>query len=182
MALCDDCLVVPRPWDAGRAALSYRDGGRRIVLALKHGDRLDLAAPAARWMRAAAGENLRPGSVIVPVPVHWSRLLTRRYNQAAELGRHLANQTGHAHFPDALIRVRRTARQDGMTVEERRRNMDGAIRINPKRVEDLRSKPICLVDDVMTSGATLAAGATALRAAGVDHVFVLLLARVEKSP
>lgn len=182
LALCDDCMTVPRPWDAGRAALSYRDAGRRIVLALKHGDRLDLAAPAAGWMRAAAGDYVCPDTLFVPIPVHWTRLLTRRYNQAAELTRALADQTGQAHCPDALIRVRRTAKQDGMSVEERMRNMEAAIEANPKRAGTLHGARVCLVDDVMTSGATLAAGARALKAVGADHVFVLLLARVEKSP
>lgn len=182
LVICDDCLTSPRPWDAGRAALSYRGGGRRIVLALKHGDRLDLARPAARWMQKAAGEHLRKTTLFVPIPVHWTRLLTRRYNQSAELSRALAALTGHPHCPDALIRVRRTAKQDGMSVEERLRNMEGAIQANPKRTGALNQARVCLVDDVMTSGATLAAGSRALRAAGADHVFVLLLARVEKSP
>ncbi len=180
-ALCDDCLLAPRPWEAGRAALAYRDQGRRIVLALKHGDRLDLAAPAAGWMLDAGREFLAPETVFVPIPVHWTRLLTRRYNQAAELSRALAKQSGLAQCPDALIRTRRTAKQDGMSVAERQRNMEGAIAVNPKRADLLRHGRVCLVDDVMTSGATLAVAAAALWDAGVDHVFVLLLARVEKS-
>ena len=178
---CDDCLTAPRPWVAGRAALSYRDMGRRIVLALKHGDRLDLAVPAARWMLAAGKPFLEPDMLFVPIPVHWSRLLTRRYNQAAELTKALARQSGMAHCPDALIRTRRTAKQDGMTVEARQRNMAGALTVNPKRLDSLQGKRVCLVDDVMTSGATMEAATGALSDAGVDHVFVLLLARVEKS-
>ena len=182
LALCDDCLLLSRPWDAGRAALAYRDLGRRIVLALKHGDRLDLAEPAAKWMLAAGAPYLAPETLFVPIPVHWSRLLTRRYNQAAELTRALAAQSGRQHCPDALIRTRRTDKHDGMTVEERMRNMEAAIEPNEKRRAFLNGARVCLVDDVMTSGATLAAGSRALRAAGAAHVFVLLLARVEKSP
>ena len=181
LALCDDCLLMPRPWDAGRAALSYRDLGRRMVLALKHGDRLDIAESAATWMLSAGAPYLRDETVFVPIPVHWSRLLSRRYNQAAELTRALAARSGCNHVPDGLLRVHRTARHDGLSVEERMRNMEGAIEVNPKRTDDLRSRRVCLVDDVMTSGATLASGTRALKAAGVDHVFVLLLARVEKS-
>lgn len=182
LALCDDCLILSRPWDAGRAALSYRDLGRRIVLALKHGDRLDLTEPAARWMLSAGASYLEPNTLFVPVPVHWSRLLTRRYNQSAELTRALAVQSGRMHCPDALIRTRRTEKQDGMTVEERMRNLEAAIEPNEKRRDLLQDARVCLVDDVMTSGATLAAGAQALREAGAAHIFVLLLARVEKSP
>lgn len=178
--LCDDCMVMPRPWNAGRAALAYRDLGRRIVLALKHGDRLDLAAPAARWMLAAARDVLTDDVLFVPIPVHWTRLLTRRYNQAAELTRALSAQSGHPHCPDALVRNRRTLKHDGMTVQQRLVNMDGAIDVNPKHAARLQGATVCLVDDVMTSGATLTAATEALQALGVDHVFVLVLARVEK--
>ncbi len=180
-ALCDTCLEASRPWQAGRAALAYRDLGRRIVLALKHGDRTDLAKPAAKWMAAAGQSFLTSDTLFVPIPVHWTRLLTRRYNQAAELTKALASHTGQPCCQDALIRTRRTAKQDGMSVEARQRNMAGAITVSDKRAELLRHGRVCLVDDVMTSGATLETAAHALWQAEVDHVFVLLLARVEKS-
>lgn len=180
--LCDDCLANPRPWDAGRAAVSYHDHGRRVVLALKYGDRLDLARPAARWMCAAGADFLGLETVFVPIPVHWTRLITRRYNQAAELSRALAHECGGTHCPDALQRTRRTLQHRGLSVEERMRNMEAAIEPNPKRLPILKGARVALVDDVMTSGATLTAGTRALRAAGVEHVFVLLLARAEKSP
>ena len=177
---CDDCLSMSRPWAAGRAALSYRDLGRKIVLSLKHGDRTDLAKPAAAWMERAGRDVLRPGTLLVPVPVHWSRLLRRRYNQSAELVRALSARTGLACCPDALIRQRRTPPQDGMTVDDRFRNMTGAIRMNPRRTVEVEGKTLCLIDDVMTSGATLSASAEALWGAGADQIFVLVLARVEK--
>ena len=180
--LCDDCLAAPRNWEAGRAALAYRDMGRRIVLALKHGDRLDLAEPAAGWMLQAGQDLLRPGVLLVPVPVHWSRLMSRRYNQAVELARALARQSGLEVCPDALIRKRRTRVQDGMSVAARQMNMDGAIAANPRRCDLLKGRSVCLIDDVMTSGATMEVATKAVRAAGADHVFVLLLARVEKTP
>ena len=177
---CDDCLALPRPWAAGRAALSYRDLGRKIVLSLKHGDRTDLAKPAAVWMERAGREFLRPGTLLVPVPVHWSRLLKRRYNQAAELTRALSARSGLESCPDALLRSRRTPPQDGMTVDGRFRNISGAIRVNPRRLEDVRGRRICLVDDVMTSGATLGGCAEALRAAGAADVSTVVLARVAR--
>ncbi len=181
VVICDDCMIMRRPWEAGRAALAYRDMGRRIVLGLKHGDRLDLAGPAASWMLSAGRDILTENTIFVPVPVHWTRLLTRRYNQSAELTRALSRQSGLKHCPDALLRTRRTQKQDGMTVEARMRNIEGAIEANPKQIERLQGSTICLVDDVMTSGATLSEATNALHAGGVDHVFVLILARVEKS-
>lgn len=180
--LCDACLAMPRPWQAGRAALAYRDLGRKIVLSLKHGDRTDLARPAAEWM-ARAGRGVVPdAALLVPVPIHWSRRVRRRYNQAAELARALGRVSGREVCTDALVRVRRTPPQDGMTVEQRFRNLDGAIRTNPMRLGRLEGRAVCLVDDVMTSGASLAACTEAVAAAGATRVFVLVLARVEKAP
>ncbi|MBT8409856.1 MAG: ComF family protein, partial [Alphaproteobacteria bacterium] len=84
-ALCDDCLGLPRPWTRGTAVLSYDGNARRMVLALKHGGRLDMVAPAARWIAGAAQRLVTPQTVVVPVPVHWVRLVSRRYNQSALL-------------------------------------------------------------------------------------------------
>ena len=181
-AYCDDCLAIPRPWEAGRAALAYRDAGRRIVLAVKHAHRLDLVPSCAGWMARAGASLLTPDTLLVPVPAHWTRLLTRRYNQAAELCRALGRQSGLEVAPTALIRTRRTPKQDGMTVAQRFANMAEAIRVNPKTPGVLSSRRVCLVDDVMTSGATLAAATTAAHDAGAEGVCVLVLARVEKAP
>ncbi len=181
-AFCDDCLTVTRPWTSGRAVMVYRDVGRRLVLALKHGDRTDLAPSAAGWMERVGKDTLTPDTVLVPIPIHWSRMLSRRYNQAAELSRALSQRTGLAHLPDALIRNRRTAKQDGMTVDERFANLHGSIEVHPRRAEGLKGKSVCLIDDVMTSGATLTVATSALLAAGAGNVCVLVLARVEKAP
>ena len=98
------------------------------------------------------------------------------------LARALARQSGLEVCPDALIRKRRTRVQDGMSVAARQMNMDGAIAANPRRCDLLKGRSVCLIDDVMTSGATMEVATKAVRAAGADHVFVLLLARVEKTP
>jgi ComF family protein len=178
--LCDDCLTTARPWDRGRAALLYRDNGRQIVLSLKHGDRLDLARPAAAWMLRAAGPILHPGMVVAPVPLHWLRLFRRRYNQAALLSAAIARAAGLAHVPDLLQRRRNTRSQEGRDREGRFANMDAALRLNPRQAARIAGRPVLLVDDVMTSGATLAAAAEAVRAGGAGPVSVLVLARVAK--
>ena len=179
---CDDCLVTPRPWEAGRAAMAYRDAGRRIVLALKHSDRLDLAPACAGWMARAGAPVLQDDTLLVPIPIHWSRLLRRRYNQSVTLSRALGRKTGLDVMPEALLRNRRTLVQDGMTVEERFTNLRNAITPNPKVSDRLRGRRICLIDDVMTSGATLSVAAEALYDAGAGQVCTLVLARVEKQP
>lgn len=181
-AYCDDCLAMPRPWEAGRAAIAYRGTGRRLVLALKHGDRPELAKPASAWMLTAGHALLRRETLLVPVPVHRLRLLSRRYNQAAELARALARRGGLACCVDALVRNRRTAVQDGMGVDQRFANVTGAIAANRRRLSLLQGRDICLIDDVMTSGATLTAATEACHDAGATRVSVLVLARVEKAP
>ena len=180
-ATCDDCLTIPRPWAGGRAAMLYQGRGRRIVLALKHGDRSDIAAPAARWMVRAAGPLIRPGTLVVPIPAHWLRLMARRYNQAALLAQEIARVTGAQYRPDLLLRRRRTKVQDGMTVSQRFENLGAAIGPT-RRAAAMAGKPVLLIDDVMTSGATLAAAAVACQAAGAASVSVLVLARAVKAP
>ncbi len=177
---CDDCLLIARPWGRGRAALLYRDNARRMVMALKHGDRLDLARPVAGWLMRAAEALLQPDTLIAPVPLHWMRLVRRRYNQAALLGAALGRLSGLPHCPDLLIRRRNTHSQEGRDREGRFVNMEEAFRINAKRDWMVQARPVLLVDDVMTSGATLGACADALLAAGAARVDVIVMCRVAK--
>lgn len=179
-ALCDDCLTIARPWSQGRAALLYRDNARLLVLALKHGDRLDLARPAAQWLLHAAQPMLRPDMLVAPIPLHWLRLVRRRYNQSALLAAGLARLAGLDHCPDLLIRRRHTPSQEGRGREARFANMAGALHAHPRRAARIEGRHILLVDDVMTSGATLAAAAEACVAHGAAGVSVLVLARVAK--
>lgn len=178
--LCDDCLTIARPWGQGRAALLYKDNARKLVLSLKHGDRIDLARPAAQWMARAAAPLLLPGMVVAPVPLHWMRLLKRRYNQAALLSSGVARLAGLQHCPDLLQRRRSTGSQEGRTRDGRFANMADALTIHPKRHQMVEGRHVLLVDDVMTSGATLAAAAEACIAAGAVGISVLVMARVVK--
>lgn len=177
---CDDCMTLARPWNRGRAALVYRDTARRLVLALKHGDRLDLVTPLSAWMHRAAVPVLEPGMLLAPVPLHRLRLLKRRYNQSALLSQAVARRAGLDHIPDLLVRTRATPSQEGMGRDARFANLGGALAVNARRVAGLQGRHVLLVDDVMTSGATLAAGADACIGAGAAAVSVLTLARVAK--
>ena len=178
--VCDDCLTIARPWSRGRAALLYKDKARTLVLGLKHGDRLDLARPAAAWMLRAATPILEPGMLVAPVPLHWSRLFKRRFNQSALLSSALARAAGLQHCPDLLIRRRATGTQDGKGRDSRFANMESAIVLHPRRRHLAEGRHVLLVDDVMTSGATLAAAAEACVAQGAGAVSVVALARVAK--
>lgn len=177
---CDDCLRLARPWSRGRAALVYTGAARRMVLALKHGDRHDLVPPMASWMASAAAPILVPGMLLAPVPLHRWRYFRRRCNQAALLGQAVAAQARLGWCPDLLQRTRRTASQEGRDRDARFANVQGAIRVHPGRKGLLAGRHVLLVDDVMTSGATLAACAEACRAGGAHDVRVLVLARVAK--
>ena len=179
-ALCDDCLTIARPWSRGRAAMIYDRNGRRIVLALKHGDRLDLVKPAAHWMAGIAAPLLKPDMLIVPVPLHWRRLLRRRYNQAAQLAQALGRQTGQEVCVDALARTRHTRPLDGLGKDARFAALGTAIAPHRRRGVQMAGRPVLLIDDVMTSGATLAAATEACFAARASEVCILTLARVVK--
>jgi ComF family protein len=177
---CDSCMKTPRPWQAGRSALIYKDRARQMVLALKHGDRAEIARPAALWLARAARELVQDNMLIVPVPLHWTRLIKRRYNQSALLATGLGQELGLPHCPDALVRFRRTRTLDGKSAAERFASLAGAISVNSKRRHRITARPVLLVDDVMTSGATLAACTEALKAAGSREVYTVTLARVAK--
>nr|WP_245626826.1 double zinc ribbon domain-containing protein [Aestuariivita boseongensis] len=177
---CDDCMEMPRPWKAGRAALLYQDGARRMVLALKHGGRMEVARAAAGWLERAAGDLLRPDTLIAPIPLHWTRLFHRTFNQSAALAQALADKTGSQICPDLLIRPKRTLPLDRKSVAERFEALSDVMSVHPRRAGLIRGRPVLLVDDVMTSGATFTAAAQCCLQAGSGDVFVLALARVAK--
>jgi predicted amidophosphoribosyltransferase len=182
---CDDCLRLARPWQRGRAAMLYGGTARRLVLALKYADRLDLARACGGWLATAAAPILRPGTLVAPVPLHWTRLLRRRYNQSAVLAQALSARlppdAGAELCPDLLVRRRCTAMQEGRDLGARHANLDGALALHPRRGVRAAGRHVLLVDDVMTSGATLAAAADACLAGGAREVDVAVLVRVPKS-
>jgi ComF family protein len=132
-------------------------------------------------MARAAAPMLQPDMLVVPVPLHWTRLLKRRYNQAAELSRAVARLTRQVHCPDLLRRVRATGTQDGRGRVGRFANMQDAFALRSGRASLLTDRHVLLVDDVMTAGATFAAAADCCLAHGAASVRVLALARVARA-
>ena len=170
--LCPACRVARPAHDGLTTATLYTEPSRRLVLALKHGRKLSLAAMMGR-MIAARLPPLAPDAVIVPVPLHWSRLWARGYNQAALIARELSRRTGAAFVPDALVRRARTPKLGGLDRSQRRSVLASAgIAVRDRRVA---ARPILLVDDVVTSGATTDACVAALREAGAGPVRVACL-------
>ncbi|KIC18256.1 ComF family protein [Leisingera sp. ANG-DT] len=178
---CDSCLRHPRPWSQGRSALLYEGQGRKLVLALKHGDRTEIAVPAANWLQRAAEPLLEGDPLICPVPLHWTRLLKRKYNQSALLADALARRKNLHHCPDLLRRIRRTPALEGKTRDQRYRLLGSAVGVPQDRKERVKGRIVLIVDDVMTSGATLSACSDACLQAGAAEVRVAVLARVTQA-
>lgn len=170
-------LRVPA-YDRARAALVYEGPAQRLVHLLKYGDRLDLAPLLVRWMRQAGAELVADAPVVVPVPLHRRRLIGRRFNQAAVLAQGIARDAGLDYAPDLLERVRATRSQVGLSRAGRRRNVSGAFRLTADGAARVAGRRVLLVDDVLTSGATVEACARVLRRGGAGAVDVLTLARV----
>lgn len=180
--LCGACLAHPPRYRRARAALVYDEHSRRLILPFKHGDRTDIARACGRWMARAAGELLAEADLVVPVPLHWRRLVGRRYNQAQLLARATVREAGAGHrprlAPDLLRRRRWTGSQGGLRGDERRRNVRQAFDVPAGWRPALAGKTVLLVDDVLTTGATVEACVLALQRAGSGPVDVLTLARV----
>lgn len=179
-AQCDECLTLARPWEQGRAVMLYDAKARQILLGLKYYDRLDYARPAGTWLARTATPMLQPDMLVAPVPLHWLRFITRRYNQAAILSEAMARQLGLAHCPDLLHRTRYTGTQEGRGRVGRFENLVESMAPNPRHQSLLQGRHILLVDDVMTVGATFATATEVCLSHGAASVRVIALARVAR--
>jgi ComF family protein len=177
-ALCPDCARGQASWHRARAVLRYDKHSRRLVLGLKY-DRTDLARALGTWMRRAGAEVLDGADLLLPVPLHWTRLLARRYNQASLLAHAIHAAGGPPVAPDWLVRRRRTPSQGRLGPLARARNVRGAFALRPGR--SVKGKRVVIVDDVLTTGATVEECARVLRRGGAAFVGVLTLARAVRA-
>lgn len=180
--LSAEAIANPPVFDRLRSATIFEGAARGLVHSLKYRDRTDLAPMMAGWMLRAAEHHVTNSDGILPVPLHRSRFARRKFNQAAELGRHLAEKSGRTFLPSTLVRVKRTSRQVGLSARAREENVRAAFAVAPGHEPDVLGKRLVLVDDVFTTGATVSSAARTLKKAGAAEVTVLTFAMAVSGP
>jgi ComF family protein len=173
-----EAIADPPAYHRARAAVRFDDISRALVHGLKYGDRLELAPMMGRWISRAGRELLAEADALVPVPLHWRRLWARRFNQSAMLAAAISAESGVPIAGGALKRVKPTVQQVGLSRSERAQNVQGAFRVPPEGKPAVIGRRLVVVDDVLTSGATVEGCARALLRAGAANVDVLIFARV----
>lgn len=177
-ALSPQALADPPVFGRARAAFAYSPMSARIVARFKYSDHPELAGFAAKAMARAGAPFWADDPLLVPVPLHRFRQWRRRYNQSAELARRLARFVGLDYAPDLVRRKRHTRQQVGLNADQRRRNVAGAFGVDPRAASRWAGRRVVIVDDVLTTGATVSALARSLKRAGFDHIDVISFARV----
>jgi ComF family protein len=173
-----EAIASPPAYNRARAAVRFDEISRALVHALKYGDRLDLAPMMGRWISQAGRELLAEADALVPVPLHWRRQWARRFNQSAMLAAAISAESGVPIAAQALKRVKATVQQVGLSRAERATNVQGAFKVPTEGRPAVAGRRLVLVDDVLTSGATIEGCARALLRAGAANVDVLIFARV----
>ena len=179
-SLSAQALADPPAWDRGRAAVIFDDAAKGLVHGLKYRDNTEAGLFMARMMARVGRDLVAQADLIMPVPLHRSRLWKRRFNQAAFLAQPIAQAAHKVFATDILLRSLPTRQQVGLKAEERRKNVRKAFQVPFEKQALISGKTILLVDDVRTTGATLAACSEALKKAGAARVFVLTFALVKE--
>lgn len=174
---CWDCEQQPPAFTAARAVWLYDDAARAVILPFKHADRLEFSPRLVKYLFEQVQDWLPQLDMVIPIPLHWWRLWQRGYNQSAIVAMALAKMIGKTYAPEALRRRLATRSQGGLTRPERWANLRGVFTAKASLIQGRR---ILLVDDVMTTGATLNSGAETLLKQGAKEVYALALARVTK--
>lgn len=173
---CARCLANPPLHDGIRAVVAYDDVSRQIVLKLKYGGKIGMAKMIAAQLVRHLPDD-RSGIIIMPVPLHWTRLWSRSFNQSALIGAELARLAQLPFVPDVLIRTKRTPSLRGLSAKDRSRSVGKAFALNPRWQGRIDGKRIIMVDDVLTTGATSDGCIKTLKKAGADWVQLFCWAR-----
>lgn len=177
-ALSAEAIADPPPYERARAAVMYEGVARPLVHAMKYHDRPELGRLLGRMTARAGRDLLSQADVIVPVPLHRGRLLVRRFNQSQAMADEISRLSAVRVEPLMLERIKATRSQVGLSGYLRDENVRAAFRVRADRKADLTGLKVVLVDDVLTTGATVAAATRALKRGGAATVDVLTFARV----
>ena len=175
---CVDCLSDRPVYHRHRSCVSYDDVSRKMILKFKHGDHINISRSFTPWLARSGQEFWEGCDYLIPVPLHYWRLVYRRYNQAAILSSLLSKELNIEWLPQTLVRRRATVVQGHMNAADRRRNVRNAFEVEEKQSSKLKGKTVVLVDDVYTTGSTVNECAEALLDGGVEKVNVLTVSRV----
>ncbi len=174
--VCGRCLKDPPAYHHARALFVYNDASKSLILPFKHGDRMELAQLFVKLLAQNYADIIKENDVIIPVPLHIRRLVKRKYNQSALIAQPLARKFKKIYLPTTLKRVRATPSQGHLTALERKKNVANAFMV--KYPAKIKGKNVLLVDDVMTTGATVNECAKVLLKAGAKQVDVLTICRL----
>lgn len=176
---CGACIVKPPPLDECLAAVSYEYPWNNCIASYKFGDNPAWARAFSLLLNSTPSieSAIDRADLLIPVPLSKARLQHRGYNQALELCKHLSRSKTESQL---LLRIKDTLTQSSLNRSERLKNVKAAFAVEPLRAKEMQGKRIVLVDDVMTSGATLFAAAASLRQAGAAHITAIVFARTEE--
>lgn len=175
---CKLCVDEDFKFDRARSVFLYDENSKKLILDYKHGDRLSLSPVFGRWIAQYCADILLEADILMPVPLHPKRLRQRMYNQAAELVKNVSKHTKTPYALEGLLRVRHTPTQGHENKKYRIQNMEDAFKVNPIFQKKIKGKSIVIIDDVMTSGATLSACAATLLPFEPKKISALTLAKV----
>lgn len=178
VSLCGSCVSDPPPLDACHAACAYAWPWPERIAEFKFRGNAGLASPLATLLRSAPWIEaaIEQADIVLPMPLTAARMRERGFNQAHELAKRLAPDTTD---PGILLRTRDAPAQSGLTRAERLRNLHGMFALEPLRVTAVRNRRVVLVDDVMTTGASVFTAAEVLRRGGASHITAIVLARTD---
>ena len=179
-ALCGFCIHKQPPYDIARATFAYDEGSKPLILKFKHGDALHGVDLLVEWLDRTGYDiySKLENPIVIPIPLHWTRLFKRMYNQSALLGQKLAQKRGLEYRPHLLLRPKKTPSLGSFSRDERKKILSGAFALHSEMKSILKDRDILLIDDVHTTGATIKAAARALKKGGAQKIGVLTLARV----
>ena len=179
LAVCASCLKKPPLFHQAEAVFKYNDASRKLILAFKHGDHLELTKLLTKLMDIEHSSIIEQNDILIPVPLHWTRLLKRKYNQSALIAQRLAIKHHKIYDPISLKRIETTVSQGHLSPKKRKENIKGVFKV--KNHNKICGKNILLIDDVYTIGATVNECSKILLKAGAKRVDVLTFAKVVKN-